>query len=191
MTSPNVQTAKQEQTVLEQRYANTCQEARQRHAEKKLREFEKKVQGSYAIINVGFSVLYNLARGKIYQNYYQRLEKLPEKYDEDRELVEIKLFQRARYQIRYAALSLGGIGLAKYGEFCLYLNEELIRDRTSLLEENSFNFFKRHPIQPKTPMLQGYRAIWQDRGKLAVAKLGKKIQPTMNHLKSYLTRLPS
>jgi hypothetical protein len=195
-TLPNVKTAKEERDALKKRYIEAYQKARQRGIDKKLREFEQAVQLSYATINVNFIVLYNLAKkDENYKNYYEVLEDKRQKSqevkeDDDREMVDRKLFQQARHQIRYAALSLGGTGLTEYGRFCLCLNEQSIQNKASLLEENSFNFFKRHPIQPKMPMLEGYRAIWQDRSKLAVAKLSRKIQPTMDS-KEFATLLLS
>lgn len=82
-------------------------------------------------------------------------------------------------QIRYAALSLNGVGLKSYGSYSMRLNEIAIRNRATLLEENSFDFVERHQLTPKKAadsFPAGHRAKWQERHKLAVAKLAGNIK---------------
>ncbi len=181
MISPNVKTAKSEQLELEKRYKTACNDANQRKVESKLHEFEQEVQQSYATINMPFEVLYNIANGDDYKNYYDLVKLGLKEYDPARVICDTKLFGEDAAKIRYAALNLDSVGLTKYGDFCICLDEKSIQDKTSLLEENAFNFFNNHPIKPKENMPKGYRAVWENRDKLAVAKLGKKIDNSMHN----------
>jgi hypothetical protein len=47
-----------------------------------------------------------------------------------------------------------------------------IAKRCSLLEENAYKFLKKWNLAPGDPPPPGYRAVWQTRHYLAVAKLG-------------------
>lgn len=78
-------------------------------------------------------------------------------------------------QLSYAALSLDRTGLTHYGQYAVTLKDNLIAHRSSVFEENPFNFCHRHNIISGQPAPLGYRATWDDRPHLAVAKLGGKI----------------
>ena len=45
-----------------------------------------------------------------------------------------------------------------------------VQTRTSVFEENVFNFVKNHKLAADDPIPAGFRASWQERGKLAVSK---------------------
>src|SRR5947199_10731413 len=60
--------------------------------------------------------------------------------------VEGTFFGTYGEKIRYAALSLDGTGLKSYGEYSIRLWEIAIKDRTSLLEENTYDFVEHHGI---------------------------------------------
>lgn len=75
----------------------------------------------------------------------------------------------------YGALSLGGKGLTSYGSCGFSLKEVAVRGRATLLEENSYVFTKKHDVFRTNNIPPGFRAVWQDRRKLAVAKLAKNI----------------
>jgi hypothetical protein len=122
---------------------------------------------------------------QLYGTYYQQIDaglRLPDgdEWDVVRELTDSLLFPKYKEQIRFAALSLDGIGLSNYGSCSLTLREDLIAHRTSLIEENSVLFMERHVVnvarKPGVP--KGFKAIWAERNKLCVAKLAGRIDST-------------
>jgi hypothetical protein len=62
------------------------------------------------------------------------------------------------------------------------LRDVAIAKRASLLEENEYDFVKRHGLTPSSAIPVGYRCAWQNRNELATAKLadiiGPETQPT-------------
>jgi len=101
--------------------------------------------------------------------------KLPDgaPWDPLRRLADEALFSGYKEKIRFAALSLDGLGLPHYGECTLVLREELIAHRASLLEDNSALLMKRLAYN----LPEGWRAAWPDRAVLCVAKLTERLQP--------------
>lgn len=82
-------------------------------------------------------------------------------------------------EIQFAALSLDGRGVPWYGDYSLTLRDNMIGMRASVFEENPFRFLDKHPISPTESVPQGYRASWQRRGELAMAKLHPRIREGM------------
>jgi hypothetical protein len=93
--------------------------------------------------------------------------------DKWRILVDGILYGSNGKNMVFAALSLNNSGLITYGECTVVINEPAIVNRATAIEENSFNFVKKHGLDIKA--LKGYRAAWQDKMKLTVAKLHRKI----------------
>jgi len=181
---PNVRDVQHSNEInaLKKRYHKvTSKRAKRNNPDNALFYFEYFLKKTSATINVSLTVLLNLIEDlAVYHNYYQRLSFEPEKYDEDREFVDVILFGKYRQYIRYVALNLNGSGLTAYGQYCIYLKTQHIEEKTSLLEENSFIFFDKYRISPFEPQVPyGYRSDWENRGKLAVAKLGHKIKNGM------------
>lgn len=126
-----------------------------------------------AVVNVDVEFAFSfLTRDRnLYATYRKQIEagiRLPAApvLDQERSAAESRLFGSGS-DITYAALGRKGQGLRSYGILGLRLKEDAIRDRASLLEENSYAFCKRHPAN----LPAGYRAVWADRADLAVAKI--------------------
>ena len=73
-------------------------------------------------------------------------------------------------------------GLTSYGGrsgrsglFTIVLSELSVRDRASVLEENSYTFVERNRITIGVPIPPGRRAPWGDRHRVAVAKLAAQL----------------
>jgi len=77
--------------------------------------------------------------------------------------------------MRFAALSLNGRGVQKFGALTMVLREHIIKHRATVFEENSVEFCARHKIVVGSPIPPGYRAVWDKRHQLAAAKLHSKI----------------
>ncbi len=83
-------------------------------------------------------------------------------------------------EIRFAALSLDGVGVLSYGPCSLVLSERMISHRSSVFEENSVLFMDHMGISMASAhqLPVGYRATWPERSKLCVAKLVAKGFPS-------------
>jgi hypothetical protein len=176
-----------ERAALERRYQAAQREATSRKAEGALQDFENSIADSKAVIARSESDVLRLASSnrQLYSTYYQLLEagvRLPEgnQWDVLRELADTVLFPGYKKEMRFAALSLDGVGVSNYGSCSIVLRDEMIAHRASVFEENSALFMERRRIKisrnPKLP--KGYRATWGERAKLGVAKLSRKVDAT-------------
>jgi len=172
-----------ERAHLENRYNAARADAVVRGVDVTVQEFENAIANSMAVIARSETEVYRLANTKqLYSTYYQQIEaglRLPDNNDWDvvRELTDSLLFPKYKEQIRFAALSLDGIGLSNYGSCSVALRDNLIAHRTSVFEENSAVFMDRHEIKVsrKPDVPKGFKATWIDRHKLCVAKLASRI----------------
>jgi hypothetical protein len=172
---------------LTARYQRAKDEATARGAAAVFTDFERALGNSRAVIARPENEVLRLASStrQLYATYYQLIEagvRLPDgdEWDILRELADVVLFSKYKDSIRFATLSLDGIGLSNYGSCSVVLKEEMIAHRTSVLEENSALFVERHGIRiskaPNVP--KGRRATWASRAKLCVTKLSKKLTAT-------------
>ena len=92
-------------------------------------------------------------------------------WDRGRTAAESTISPNYYEQIQYACLSLDQLGPAAYGQYHIVFKEPFIVGRTSLFEENPFEFCKRHKVTAGQAPPLGYRATWSNRTRLAQAKL--------------------
>lgn len=177
---PNVKAArkKEERRTLARRYRAALQDASDRGCREVVERLEAALRGSKAVINRPLADLERLAASdrQIYATYYQRLEaevQAPhgDDWDRWRRMADATLFPLYEERIRFAALALDGVGVQSYGECSLVLRDELIAHRASVFEENSAVFLRDRGYQ----LPPGYRASWEDRSRLAVAKLAPAV----------------
>lgn len=180
----NVRAAMAEGQVLRRRYRKVLREAAARGTSDALRVFETQVDRSRAVIARPLAEVQRLATSatELYATYYDRLDAgvcLPEgkKWDILRALTDDALFPGLRNHIRFGALTLGDHGPSNYGDCLLFLKDEFIRHRASVFEENSVLWMQRQRIlmSEADNLPKGYRATWRNRAKLAVAKLGHRV----------------
>lgn len=183
---PNVYAAGADDEVkaLNERYEKAKRDAGARSAGAAVGNFEKAVAGGRAVIARPDAEMQRLVTSdhQLYATYYQLIDsgiRLPdgEKWDVLRSVADDALFAGFKEQIRFAALSLDGMGLANYGDCFMVLRTDMIAHRASLLEENSVLFMEHHDVKMKDAhkLPRGYRAAWEDRAKLCVAKLAANI----------------
>ncbi len=181
---PNVRevSKKEEVNALEERYQKALASAKGNCS---LQNFEEKVKHSFAVINVDIDFLHNfvISNKKLYTNYNRLVSseiRKPAILEDDRRRrgVEASLFAGYAKDISYAALSIDGSGVESHGAFTIVLREIAIKNRATFLEDNSFHFVKKHKIQAGEGPPRGYRALWENRHKLATAKLEPRILAT-------------
>jgi hypothetical protein len=189
VSSPNVRAAENpgERHALARRYRSARKALLARNAVTVLNDFEAAVATSKAIIARSENELQQLATSdnELYATYYQLIGggiKIPvgSNWDTLRAVTDSALFPNYKEHIRFAALSLDGMGLFNYGNCSIVLRDNMIAHRASVFEENSVLFMKHCHIKmwdaPKLP--RGYRATWKERAKLCVAKLHDRINAT-------------
>jgi hypothetical protein len=181
---PNVRAAtrKEEVQAVERRYRDSLKDAEDRDCSDVVKQFESVVSNSKAVLCKPISKVHEIVSSdnellSTFHNLVDGLSRLPEKnkWDRGRQSWEASLFPYYFKEIHYAALSLNGSGVAGYGGATLVLTEAMIGHRATVLEENSALFFQRKKVITGDPAPPGYRATWENRGQLAVAKLANKI----------------
>jgi hypothetical protein len=187
---PNVTTSAtpEEVAALNERLKKASVDLRIRGAEATELQFRQAVEAAEAVVNRYFSEFYRLAWSddQIFATYYQKVQaglQLPEsdQWNRLRGIADTILFGDANKQhIRFAALSLDGVGLDHYGDCSLTLKRSMIEHRATVFEQNSVIFMKRLGINGADDfeVPSGYRATWDRRGDLCVAKLSGRLKPT-------------
>jgi hypothetical protein len=186
---PNVRAAERpiEKAALQRRYDAAIQDAKHRDTETITQQFEQSVAQSQAVIARPIGEIDRLTSSdrELYTSYYHLVsarQRLPEDAGMSllRAVADETVFHGYKEQVRFAALTIDGKGLKNYGDFFMVLREEMIAGRANFFEENSVLWMKRHNLNyndfDKLP--PGSRATWPERGRLAVAKLGTKLETT-------------
>jgi hypothetical protein len=172
--------------ALQQRYdeAKLAAQSRGARALRVVESFEAEISNTRAVIARSAGELQRLSTSdnEVYATFYQWLKagvRIPagEKWDTLRSVADEALFPNYKEHISFAALSLDGMGLPNYGECFIVLRTEMIAHRASVFEENSVIFMKHHGVKMEEAhkLPRGYRATWDGRGKLCVAKLAGRI----------------
>lgn len=176
-----------ERAALHNRYSAAKADALSRGADGIVQDFQTVLAKSIAVIARSDADLHRLANGprQLYGTYYQQIEgglRLPDgdEWDTVREITDSLLFPKYKTQMRFAALSLDGVGLSNYGSCSVTLRDDLIAHRASVLEENSVLFMEHHGVKVsrKANIPKGFKATWAERDKLCVAKLACRVDST-------------
>ena len=171
-----------EKDALHLRYQAKLKSAAANGTDNQVAMFEDAVKGSHAVISVDMDYLlgFFLNEKALYSTYRLMVDgdirKTASSVDDKRRcMVEGGFFGSYAAKIRYAALSIDGKGPASYGSYTMVLKDVAVRDRATLLEENSYVFFEKHKARIPHDFPAGYRSVWEERHKLAVAKLADRI----------------
>jgi hypothetical protein len=180
---PNVRAAAAELPDLDKRYEAAVASARKQGNSDVLNKFEERMKATSAVISVklGFLHFFVADDKQLYTTYQlgvraQTRKAAAAEDDRYRIAVEGMIFGSYGEKIRYAALSLDGRG-PSYGDYSFRLEEIAVKDRASLLEENSYDFVEHHKLK-KGRIPPGYRSVWPERHKLAVAKVAAHVSST-------------
>jgi len=136
---------------------------------------------SRVVISRDSSEVYRLACGddQLYATYYSLLDagfRVPTdpKWDTFRAIADTRIFPYYQRQVRFGALTLDEVGLARYGDCHLILKSHMVDFRTTAFTENTAVFVEKNGID----IPPGHRAVWAQRGRLAVAKLAAALTAT-------------
>lgn len=176
-----------EAVALEARLAAAHALARARGVEAELKSFSLSVNSSKAIMNRRLDTLQSWlnSNNPLFISFHQQVRagaRLPEdtRWDQQRTSAENTVSPNFYSQLSFGALSLDSLGMSYYGPYCVVLKDDLIKHRTSVFEENPFEFNRKHAIISGQMPPAGYRAPWIHRDKLAVSKLATKISRGMS-----------
>lgn len=183
---PNVREIETQEEIqaLQARYEKAFVDAKSNGSYAILNKFDEAMKDTCAVVNVDFDDLKHfLTKDNVLYSTYSHLVRgqtrkpATAKDDRQRRAVEAIIFGAYGEEIRYAALSLNGTGLRSYGAYTMKLKKVAIAERTTLLEDNSYQFVEKHDMRPGDNIPRGYRALWHDRHKIAVSKLYQRITP--------------
>jgi hypothetical protein len=147
-------------------------------------KFESALAQSRAVIGRPAAEVDRLASNERqgYATYYQLVDaeiRLPDdnEWDPLRRMADAALFPGYEKQIRFAALSLDGMGIHTYGECFLVCKDAMIGHRASVFESNSAMFVANLPIASGQieSAVRGRRSTYGDRAVLCVAKLADRL----------------
>ena len=183
--APNVRAAAKTEEVaaLARRLTDAETSASRRGCDALLAQFRDAVANqSVAVLSRDLSVVQRFVSSdnELYATFYQSVRGGSRRagigpIDMIRERVDVALFPYYHEHIRFASLSLDGRGLIGYGDCHVVLKSSAIEDRATVFEENSVFFCRARGLRITDPLPLGYRAIWRERERLAVAKLAERI----------------
>ncbi|NQT12923.1 MAG: zinc ribbon domain-containing protein [Planctomycetes bacterium] len=180
---PNVRAAavREETEALTAREESALHNAEARGCAHVVEQFRNAVRNSQAAVCRPISPLQVLVSSdnELYATFSKLVRaqaRLPKsnEMDQIRVAIDATLFPYYHEEIRFAALTLDGRGVTNFGDYTMVLATRTIERRASVFEENSVYFFQRR-VKAWTPPPPGHRAVWDDRDKLAGAKLADRI----------------
>ncbi len=184
---PNVRYAERqlERDALDTRLSAARVSANARGCRLRLEAFGRIVATSKTVISRSQGDLCNLlgGSGELMQAFYPAVRaglRMPRnnEFDPQREANDSRVNPFFYSDLHFGALSIDGRGVPHYGNCAITLREDMTGRRTTVFEENPMIFATNHPSGGSDTIPYGYRAVWGDRAKLAMAKLGTKIEAT-------------
>jgi hypothetical protein len=169
--SPNVRKAMSEAQNLDERYRVAIERMQAGGLHHHVAEFEKTLQRSEAVITTTLSNLLTLLTND--HAIYAPYDQIDPWSQPVRNIVDAVLFPGYAHELRFGTLSLDGRGLRNYGRVWIALDEKYIAHRATVTENDSFLLVSKHLITDEFP--PGFMSTWNDRHKLAVAKLADMI----------------
>ena len=173
---PNVRSANsnEERTALENRFAEAKKMAVARGITIEFDAFRIEVGRSRAVMNRSLGALNSWAEGPnpLLHSFHCQVELMARaptgsNYDQQRTAADGAINPFCFQKISPAALTLDEGGLLLYGPYSVILKDIAIEDRSSVFEENPFEFNQRHHVVAGQTVPLGYRAPWAERGRLA------------------------
>lgn len=182
LIAPNVRAARSADNLalLNERYTAATEVSTDLGLGDQIAALERSIESSVAVIARSLEEVRRLASSEkqLYGTYYRQIDsqiRLPDgdNWEVLRRLADSLLFPGYEKEIGFAALSLDGRGLWAFGDCSIQLRESMISNRSSVFVGNSATFFRDHDYTPDAAL--GYRADWERRGVLCVAKLAPRL----------------
>lgn len=182
--SPNVRLARAqiELDALSDRLQEADQSGAAGNYTSNIERFRDVVSSSQAVVARDISILHSLvdSDNKLLATFHNAVRggaRIPEdnKWDRGRHAAESTVSPGYFEDIQYACLTLDGLGVKWFGEYSITFIEKLIADRSTVFEENVFVFCDKLGVVAGKLPPPGYRAVWNERQNLAVAKLHSKL----------------
>lgn len=181
---PNVRYAerREETEALNKRLSDARISARAKGTLEELEAFGRAVSDSEAVVSRSSGDLDLMLRGEgnLMQAYHPAVRarlRIPSnnEYDPNRDMIDSRISPLFYDKLHFAALSLDRRGVPYYGDFAITLRSDMINNRATVFEQNPAHIADNHPLASARGLPYGYRATWNNRGKLAMAKLEPKI----------------
>jgi hypothetical protein len=182
---PNVRHAErtEEKVALSDRYKTACDELLSRGCEPVRIAFEEQIRTeSRPVICRKWGTIASITdrQDRLFRTFYELVdagERHPQDnpFDIARQAVDVTFFPYFYKSVNFAALSLNRRGPHSYGDCHFTFSERAISHRTTVFDENTLVFCKRHKIVVGDPPPNGYLATWEDRARLAITKLGSQL----------------
>jgi hypothetical protein len=183
---PNVRHALQEKekAALATRSAEAREIARAKSVSVELEKFALALNSSHVVMVRSLADLQTIVQHehRLYVSFFRQVSSgariaATDRWNELRKAPEPTVNPVFYEDIVFGALSLNGLGLDEYGGYHITLRNLAIAHRTTFFEENPFTFCDRHKVVAGQYAPCGYRATWDARADLAVAKLHERIGP--------------
>jgi hypothetical protein len=184
---PNVRLASRpdELAALQKRYDVAEESSKARSYQPVLNDFGLAVLNSKTVIARSYGFLDDVLEdgNRTWTSWARQLaggQRVAEanEWDKARASFEPALFPNFHSDILFGCLSLNGTGLFAFGQCAVILKTDLIAVRTTVFEENPAIFCKRLRLVTGDPVPPGYRATWENRHHLAIAKLYPELTST-------------
>lgn len=176
---PNVDLASDadEKAALDKRYQEVVDRAKASGKQDCLSDFQRHVEQSGACKGLPRWELDRLASSDTATaaTFFQQVDgrcRIPDdnRWDRLRRLADATFFESFGADIHFAALTTEGRWLSNYGHAAVFFKDTMISHRASLFQENTAVWVDERNGNLEIP--EGHRAVWDDRSRLAVAKLG-------------------
>lgn len=181
--TPNVRVAKSMRSSLQGHFSQAEAAALEGGLVEELSRLILKLDGSVATISLSEAATLNILNGDVYKNYWATLNDKQRavamrQHHADRDKVDSAVHTAYKEGIIDAALSPDGYGLPSYGAVCITIKAKSIEKVSSLLRDNAYRFYTDYGLGALSAIEPpGWRATWDDRGLLGVAKLARGLTP--------------
>lgn len=187
MYAPNVQVARNLEDTLQARFESMQQRAAQESWQPFFEAMVEVGVKSDAVVAVDINYAFEFfakeyTLHKPYMSQVRAGMRAPasEENDARRGTVDNLIYGSYGEEMNFAALSADGQGIPSWGPIFFQLDAQAIAYRSTVIEENSFDFVTNRGLTPKSVgdrlnLVAGYLSVWDSRQKLVASKLAPRL----------------
>ncbi|WP_380784903.1 hypothetical protein [Sphingomonas sp. R86521] len=170
-----------EVAALAEREAEATETATRNGATGVLGRLRTRAEDSKMVINRKLRSLSRWVNSEdeLYLNFYglrkRGMKAVDDRYNRQRVSAENTVSPGFYEDLIVGALTIDDQGMSYYGPWSVIIRDDHIRPRASVFWENPFPFLKRMKVISGDDAPEGFRAPWSARSRLAVAKLGGRL----------------